>query len=245
MPTVLNRTIILSGFNELSTTALGENAYHGSVEVVRDAVRDGIDWATEETHPLHAALLAGRAEVALLLLDAGSPINDETYRLAVAKHPEVAARLPPRPELVAALELGARSRAFNFALFHGDVMAARQIAEHGVDIRAPALLSHGPGPLCPIHYAARLGTIEAFELVLEFGGDLHALSPEGKSATRLVAEQPSLRRADRARVLRYLMKRGGRITPSITTTWLRVKTRLGYWLNPTVGMPIRVVNLRG
>lgn len=228
-----NQCITLSGFNELYTTALGRAAYSGHAEAVNEAIARGIDWSVENTHPLHAALYGNQGFIARALVAAGSPYNEATYELAVDRCPEAVPLLSPRPDLVQKFELAKRTASFNGFLISGDLDSARGLLKAGVDLNKPVLLAHGMGAMCAIHYAARLGSVEALRLVLDAGAEINLLTRDGKSGMRLVAEHPSHSRAARANALQFLRKHGGRFLPAPASPWVRLRSRLGFWLDPS------------
>ena len=197
------------------------------MEVVDAALARGIDWSRETTDPLHGALYAGRLELARRLLSAGSPVSDETYSVAFQHARGFLAELPPRPEVVERIEAADRRFRFNWALVRGEVQEARELLAKGVPIDDALLLSHGMGELRPIHHAIRGARFELIRLVAEAGADLDALTPEGKSPLRMVAESIRFDRKERREILRYLEGRGARMIPPLPGAWARWRVRRG------------------
>lgn len=86
-------------FDRLPTTALGSYIYTATPEEITARLLEPIDWETESIHPLHAALLALRDDIALELLALGSPLDDHAlylaYRFGARKtFAHMAAKLP-------------------------------------------------------------------------------------------------------------------------------------------------------
>lgn len=221
-----DRWIVL-GRAEIPTTELGEAAFEGRTELVDAALARGIDWGEETTDPLHGALYGGRPELARRLLAAGSPVSDDTYAIAYHHAPDILPELPPRPAVVERIEAADRRFRFNWALVRGEVETARALLAKGVALEAPILLSHGMGELRPIHHAVRGASFELIRLVAEAGADLNALTPEGTSPLRMVAESIRFEARERRGILRWLEARGARMIPPIPGLRARWRVRRG------------------
>lgn len=225
---------IVHGRAEFETTDLGLAAYEGRTEDVRAFIQRGIDWATEGQQPLLTALYAGHTHIARELFAAGLPITDDTYRLVMAHAPELLSELPPRPELVTTIENDWRWVQFTNAVFVREPERARELMSDDIRrrIETPTLLSHGTGEMRPIHYAARRASLPLLRLVVEAGADVNALTGNGKSALRLVAETAGVDDATRREAVRYLESVGGRFIPDVEGWWRRFWVRRGAWLSP-------------
>lgn len=81
MTTTLDHTFEV-GFDTEATTELGKLIHDGSASEIQTRLSLPIKWKDEDYFPLHAALFAGRDDLALQLIELGSPILSQAFYLA-------------------------------------------------------------------------------------------------------------------------------------------------------------------
>lgn len=220
--------LLMVGRAEIPTTALGEQCFAGGPAA--EAALAGVDWTEEGTHPLHGAVYGGHVGLVRLLIQAGSPLDDTAYAIALDHHPEVVDALPPHPHLVARLRQERRLPALAHAVLHDQIEdVQRLLAEGPVTINEPIELIPSYGPMCLMQYAALRANPTVVAALLQAGADPHPLTRQGWSPLRLVLAQRMVDRDRRLACARLLRRAGATILPP-----LRIGERITLWL----GLPL-------
>ncbi len=200
LPLLLAAVVAGAAFAPGPDAPVADAAMRGDAEAVRTLLADGAD--VNAAHGdgmtgLHWAALNGNAEIAWLLIGAGTALEAGTrlgahtplHVAARAGHGEVVEILAGAGANTAALtETGAAP--LHFAAWAGDVRAVTSLLEHGapVDVREP---EWGQTPLM---FAAAQGRTEAVAALLEAGADATITARVMDLVERDIADRESERK---------------------------------------------------
>ena len=174
----LKYTISSGRHEDVATTELGDAAFRGLTTFVDEAIRNRIDWKVEATHPIFAAVLAGREDIAERLLKAGSPVDFQTLAVAL-RQPALFRRLFMKPAFIAALTQNERDRLLSL-----NIVPTYDITK--------LLLESGANPnsadaQLPLHKASTSFDQPLAELYLQHGADINALDFKSRSPLQAMA----------------------------------------------------------
>ena len=198
--------------DQIETTQLGFDAYHGNEGAVRAAIAAGINWQEEGVEALHGALFGDKADCVDLLLQAGSPVEAQTHYIAYRVNPKLYENFLMKPIYEASLDAKTASINLVDSCRYGSLRLSRYFLEHQADpneknYSAPAL-----------HYAAAGFRRDLIQLLLDFGGDINIQEKRGFSTLRVMAASGAkpLDHQLRKEVYEFLVVRGAIAVPAFT-----------------------------
>lgn len=218
------------GFHDYPTTELGYLCFNGKSDAVREQLSSGLDWDSQGTYPLHAALLGHHIDLATLLLERGSPVNEEIYHAALYADVDFYRRLPQNRSIQEPLEQNWKNHRLSWHLL------TSYSADHESEIRQVLDEGAQPGVQChvtanvvgyyPIHLAARARKPELAEALLKKGADPNVLNNEGQSAMRMILDDQFATKPQKRKFAAILRSYGGISIPPYDNWFSRIKMRL-------------------
>ena len=210
------------GQADIEATQLAVWAYEGREDLIFQAP---IDWSTEGTHILYAAILGQHFKLCKRLLTLGSPVDFSIYRGATDYFPLFLPELPANPAVMEKIETDSLYGRFNWAIVREQKQLVFELLPKVWNLNLPILLTHGMGEMRPIEYAVRKGNIDIMSKLIQAGADVTILSSEGKSLSRLILEsdlEPNVRK----KCFELLKKQGVNVIPAASTWTGKLRTYL-------------------
>ncbi len=196
------------GFDVVASTALGVFIHTKEEAAVLEKLNSPIDWTIEQTHPLHAALFAGRDTIALLLVEKGSPVTSRTLSLAYRfGNPQTFRTLLtayahtfPQDEYISAIFLN--------AIRNIDLFTVTTLLPQLTDINVTDYF-HGFTGWTALHHACRVCNVKLIDLLLAAGADPNLHNNRGQTCLDLLhGHQQTISRQQRQAAARALLAHG-------------------------------------
>ncbi len=214
---------------ELLVSDLAFSVYQGESENLQKHLKQGIDWSSE-TDLLTAALWGGHKNLIEDLIAAGHPISESTYKefYYYGNH-DFLDLLPPRADLIDALELENLWHDFQHALIKRDEDKASTLLPKVLTrINEKTTKLGDRVARAPLHYAAERALSEIIAQLVEAGADVNLLDGKGRSALRLVAECSHYKRSERKHAFSILEEKGAKAVPPFANFFENWKASQGF-----------------
>lgn len=199
----------------IPTTELGLAAFNGEATTITKACEKEIDWETEGTHPLRAAILGKHIDLATMLIDAGSPLYSHVlYVLYLEGQEKLFFTLIDRGE-----ELDERclNNLFLYAIHKNDEKMVAWSLEHGAD--PDSSYSHNKNAFpgwTELHTAAHACNLEIIERLIAHGAGVNHQTDAGETPLYLAGvNNRSVTKENRKVCIRFLLSKGAVYHPHV------------------------------